>query len=196
LLSPAVLLALAGCFLYYVNVGAYWTYIERIGVTAGIGLSEISNGLAFGTAASMLGVLLASWLGERRGYVVPIAWSAVGVVLAVVLLTGHLRLTAYVISAVVYGIVWNVSMTYQYSAVNIVDRTRRGVALAPAFHDAGGAVGPALAALAVTEKDHSSVLWIVIVSVLASWACFAAALRLHARSAARGVTVLSAGALP
>jgi predicted MFS family arabinose efflux permease len=196
LLSPAVMLALAGCFLYYVNVGAYWTYIERIGVTAGIGLSEISNGLAFGTAASMLGVLLASWLGERRGYVVPIAWSAIGVVLAVVLLLGHLRLTAYVISAVVYGIVWNVSMTYQYSAVNIVDRTRRGVALAPAFHDAGGAVGPALAALAVTEKDHSSVLWIVILSVLGSWACFAVALRLHARSAARGVAVLRAGALP
>jgi predicted MFS family arabinose efflux permease len=196
LLSPPVLLALAGCFLYYVNVGAYWTYIERIGVTAGLGLSEISNGLAFGTAASMLGVLLASWLGERRGYVVPIAWSAVGVVLAVVLLTGHLRLTAYVISAVLYGIVWNVSMTYQYSAVNVVDGTRRGVALAPAFHDAGGAVGPALAALAVTERDHSSVLWIVILSVLGSWACFALALRLHARSASGSVAVLRAGALP
>ncbi len=194
LLSPAVLLALAGCFLYYVNVGAYWTYIERIGVTAGIGLAEVSNALAFGTAASMLGVALAWWLGERYGYVAPIAWSAAGVLLAIVLLTGNLHLTAYMISAVVYGIVWNVSMTYQYSAVNLVDRTRRGVALAPAFHDAGGAVGPALAALAVTAKDHSSVLWIVVLSVLASWACFAFALRLHVRAAATGAAVLPAGA--
>jgi predicted MFS family arabinose efflux permease len=196
LLSPAVSLALAGCFLYYVNVGAYWTYIERIGVTAGLGLSVISNGLAFGTAASMLGVAIAWWLAERYGYVMPIAWSAVGVVLAVVLLTGNFHLTAYVVSAVLYGIVWNVSMTYQYSAVNIVDRTRRGVALAPAFHDAGGAVGPALAALGVTAKDHSSVYWIVVLCVLGSWVCFAVALRLHARSASASVAVLSAGAMP
>jgi predicted MFS family arabinose efflux permease len=182
LLSRPVLLALAGCFLFYVNIGAYWTYIERIGTTAGIGLSAISNGLAFATAASMAGVFLAWWLGSRRGFLMPIAVSAVGVVLAVVLLTGNLQLTAYVVSAVVYGIAWNLSITYQYSTVNIVDRSRRGVALAPAFHNAGGAAGPALAALVVTENDHSGVLWLVSVSVLASLVCFLVALRLHGRA--------------
>ena len=185
LLSRPVLLALAGCFLFYVNIGAYWTYIERIGTAAGIGLSAISNALAFSTVASMAGVFLASWLGGRRGFLVPIAWSAVAVVLSMLLLLGHLQLTAYVVSAVVYGIAWNVSMTYQYSTVNLVDRSRRGVALAPAFHNAGGAVGPALAALVVTASDHSGVLWLVGVSVLASLVCFVIALRLHARTAER-----------
>jgi predicted MFS family arabinose efflux permease len=198
LLSRPVVLALAGCFLFYVNIGAYWTYIERIGTTAGIGLSAISNGLAFATAASMAGVFLASWLGGRSGFLMPIAVSAVGIVLAVVLLTGNLRLTAYVVSAVVYGIAWNLSMTYQYSAVNIVDRSRRGVALAPAFHNAGGAAGPALAAFVVTENDHSGVLWIVSVSVLASLICFLIALRLHARAAAaaRNENAVQAAAMP
>ncbi len=183
LLSRPVLLALAGCFLFYVNIGAYWTYIERIGTTAGIGLTAISNALAFSTVASMAGVFLASWLGGRRGFLLPIAWSALAVVLSMLLLLGKLQLTAYIVSAVVYGIAWNVSMTYQYSTVNLVDRSRRGVALAPAFHNAGGAVGPALAALVVTASDHSSVLWLVGVSVLASLVCFALALRLHARAA-------------
>jgi predicted MFS family arabinose efflux permease len=190
LLSRPVLLALAGCFLFYVNIGAYWTYIERIGSAAGIGLTAISNGLAFSTVASMAGVLLASWLGGRRGFLLPIAWSAIAVVLAVVLLLGKLQLTAYVVSAVVYGIAWNVSMTYQYSTVNLVDRSRRGVALAPAFHNAGGAVGPAIAALFVTASDHSGVLWLVSVSVLASLTCFVIALRLHARAAALPLRVL------
>ena len=184
LLSRPVLLALAGCFLFYVNIGAYWTYIERIGTTAGIGLTAISNALAFSTVASMAGVFLASWLGGRRGFLLPIAWSALAVVLSMLLLLGKLQLTAYIVSAVVYGIAWNVSMTYQYSTVNLVDRSRRGVALAPAFHNAGGAVGPALAALVVTASDHSSVLWLVGVSVLASLVCFVLALRLHARAAA------------
>jgi predicted exporter len=143
--------------------------------------------------ASMAGVFLAYWLGGRRGFLLPIAWSAIAVVIAVVLLLGNLHLTAYVVSAVVYGIAWNVSMTYQYSTVNIVDRSRRGVALAPAFHNAGGAVGPAIAALFVTVNDHAGVLWLVGVSVLASLACFVIALRLHA--AAGVVTALQADAV-
>jgi hypothetical protein len=86
-----------------------------------------------------------------------------------------------VISAILYGIAWNVSMTYQYSTVNVVDRSRRGVALAPAFHNAGGAVGPAVAALVVSEHDHTGVLWLVSASVLASLVCFMVALRWRAR---------------
>ncbi len=195
LLSRPVLLALAGCFLFYVNIGAYWTYIERIGTTAGIDLTAISNGLAFSTVASMAGVFLAFWLGGRRGFFLPIAWSALAVLLAVVLLLGKLQLWAYVVSAVVYGIAWNVSMTYQYSTVNIVDRSRRGVALAPAFHNAGGAAGPAIAALFVTVNDHSGVLWLVSVSVLASLVCFLIALRLHARAAAGDVAAVQADAV-
>ncbi len=179
LLSLPVLFALAGCFLFYVNIGAYWTYIERIGVAAGIGVGAIANGLAFGTAASMAGVVLASWLGARRGYLLPIVASAVAIVIAIVMLTGSLHLGAYVASNVIYGIAWNVSMTYQYGTVNIVDGSRRGVALAPALHNAGGTAGPAMAALVVTASDHGAVLWLVCVSVLASAACFLVALRLR-----------------
>jgi predicted MFS family arabinose efflux permease len=184
LLHAPVVYALAGCFLFYVNINAYWTYIERIGTAAGLGLSAISNSLAFGTAASMGGVFLASWLGVRRGLLLPIAASAVTIVVAALLLTGALHLTAYVVSAVIYGNAWNLSMTYQYSTINVVDRSGRGVALAPAFHTAGGAAGAAFAALFVSEHDHGSVIWIVCVSVLASVACFMIALRLRARAAA------------
>ena len=193
LMSRPALFALAGCFLFYVNIGAYWTYIERIGTTAGIDLTAISNSLAAATAASMAGVFLASWLGGRRGFLIPIAGSAAGVVLAILLLTGELRLPAYLISAVVYGIAWNLSMTYQYSILNIVDRSRRGVAVGPALHNAGGAVGPALAALVVTENDHSGVLWLVCASVLASLVCFAIAVRFHARATASGDPAVPAG---
>ena len=160
LLSRPVAFALAGCFLFYINVGAYWTYVERIGVTAGIDLTAISNGLALATAASMAGVFLASWLGVRRGFFVPIAVSAVGVVLAMALLTGDLRVPAYVLSAVLYGIAWNMSMTYQYGVVNVTvadaasrsrpdprqrrrcGRTRDRRARSP------------------TKSDHSGVLWL------------------------------------
>lgn len=132
----------------------------------------------------MGGVFLAAWLGERRGLVLPIGASAVAIVAAMLLLTGELHLTAYVVSSAIYGNAWNLSMTYQYSMVNAVDRSRRGVALAPALHNAGGCVGPAIAAFFVSEHDHGSVLWLVSISVLASLACFMMAKQLQVKAAA------------
>ncbi len=185
LLSLPVLLTLAGCFLFYVNIGAFWAYIERIGAAADLGLAAIANSIAFATATSLTGVLFAWWLGARRGYLAPIACSAAVIVLAAAPLGGHPSLGAFLSSNIVYSIAWNVSMTYQYSAVNAVDTSRRGVALAPSFHNAGGAAGPAIAALFVTTTDHGGVLWLVAGSVLASVGCFVLALRLGRAGAAR-----------
>ena len=97
---------------------------------------------------------------------------------------------AFVAANIIYSIAWNVSMTFQYGVVNAVDGSRRGIALAPSFHSAGGAAGPAIAALFVTARDHDGVVWVVVVTVLASVACFASGLRLsraraHGGAAAR-----------
>jgi DHA1 family inner membrane transport protein len=183
LFTPAVMFALAGCFLFYVNVNAYWTYIERIGTTANLDLVSVSNGLALATVASMAAVVLAAYMGARRGVLLPIGASAVAVIIAMLLLTGTIHLSAYVMSAVIYENAWNLSITYQYSTVNNVDLSRRGVALAPGFHNAGGTAGPAIAALFVSEHNHTSILWLVCISVLASFACFVVAMRLHRRDA-------------
>ena len=183
LLSAPVIFALLGCFLFYTNIGAYWTYIERIGTAAGISLDAVSDGLAFSTAASMVGVFIAAWLGGRRGYLMPIAVCAVTIAATALMLAGRPGVTLFVVANVLYGIAWNLTMAYQYSAVNCVDGSRRGVALAPAFHGAGGAVGPAIAALFVTESDHGSVLWLVGITVMLSLGLFALAFRLHARVA-------------
>ncbi len=179
LISAPVLVALAGCFFFYVNINCYWTYIERMGTVAGLSLDAISNSLAFSAVASMAAVVLAAWLGDRMGSLLPIAASAAATIVAVLMLAGTLHLAAYAVSAIIYGNAWNLSMTYQYSTVNSVDPSRRGVALAPAFHNAGGAAGPAIAALFVTEHDHASVIWIVCVSVVVSLVCFAMARALH-----------------
>ena len=183
LLNVPVLLTLAGCFAFYINIGAYWTYVERIGTAGGMSIAATSSALALAVTMSVAGVVLAFWLGDRRGYLGPLAASAAAIVFAMVLLTGTLTVVAYTASAIVYGIAWNVSMTYQYTAVNAVDRSGRGVALAPALHWAGGAAGPALAALVVTDRNHDAVYGIVVAAVVASLGLFAVALRVRASAA-------------
>ncbi len=171
------LLALAGCFLFFFNIGCYWTYVELIGTGAGLGAQSVANGLAVGVAFGIAGALLASYLGDRRGRLLPIGASAVLTVLAVLPLLAHFSFHTFVGSAIVYNFVWNLSLTYQYSTVNAVDTTGRGVAAAPAFHAAGGSVGPAVAALLIGPGDYRAVIVLAAVSALLSFACFVFAMR-------------------
>jgi MFS family permease len=189
LLTLPTALALAGCFLFFFNVGCYWTYVELIGSAAGLGLRELANGLAVGVSFGIPGALLAAWLGERYGRLAPIALCALVTVVAALLLAGKVALPGFIASTVLYNLAWNLSLTYQYSTVNAVDRSGRGVAAAPAFHSGGAAAGPAVAAFLVSPADHGSVVWLVTASVLASLGCFAAASRLQrARRAGPSMT--------
>lgn len=181
--AAPLVLTLAGCFLFYVNVGAYWTYAERIGTSAGLSVAATSAALAISVVVSIAGAVFAYALGDRRGYLPPLAGSALGCILAMALLTGTPGVGAFTASAVLYGLAWNVSMAYQYATVNLVDRSGRGVALSPALHWAGGAAGPALAALFVSGHNHDAVLVIVTLAAAASLGFFALALRTRRRGA-------------
>jgi hypothetical protein len=120
-------------------------------------------------------------MGERGGRLQWIAWSALLSVCAAVLLFGRVELLAFALSAVLYNTAWNLSLSYQYATVNAVDDTGIGVAAAPAFHSAGAAAGPAIAAVLIMPGEHAVVVWLVIASVLASLICFAAAGAVHGR---------------
>jgi predicted MFS family arabinose efflux permease len=181
--AAPLLLTLAGCFVFYINVGAYWTYAERIGTAAGLSVAATSAALAISVVVSIAGAVFAYALGDRRGYFLPLAASALGCVLAMALLTGAPGIVAFTASAVLYGLAWNVSMAYQYATVNLVDQSGRGVALAPALHWAGGAAGPALAALFVSGHNHDAVLAIVTLAAAVSLGFFAFALRDRPRAA-------------
>jgi len=171
-----VLLALAGCFCFFFNVGAVWTYIERMAVLSGFDGQQIGNALAIGVSLGIPGALLASWCGDRFGRIGPLALGAVGTVVALLMLGEGMSLVSFVLAAALYNFVWNFSLTFQYAAVNDVDTGGRGVAAAPAFHGAGAAVGPAAAALFVTATDLGMVNALATVAVIASFVLFALAL--------------------
>ena len=153
IINLPVLLALGGCFFFFFNVGAVWTYIERMAVLAGFESQQTGIGLAIGVFFGIPGALLASWCGDRFGRVGPLAVGAVGTLMALGLLNQAMPFATYVLAAALYNFVWNFSLAYQYAAVNAVDSGGRGVAAAPAFHGAGAAVGPALVALYVTQTS-------------------------------------------
>ena len=173
LLTLPVTFALAGCFLFFFNVNCYWTYIGPIGTAAGLSERTIANDLAVGVAVGIAGALLASWLGERHGRARPIGISALLIVAAVLMLPYASRSAAYLLSAGIYNFAWNLSLSFQYAAVNAVDDTGRGIAIAPAFHGGGAAAGPAVAAYLMRGSDYQVVYWLSSAAVLASFGAFA-----------------------
>ncbi|MEJ2531977.1 MAG: MFS transporter [Halioglobus sp.] len=184
-----VLLALFGCFFFFFNVGAVWTYIERMAVLEQFSAQQIGSGLAIGVFFGIPGALLASWCGDRFGRVVPLTVGAAGTVIALAMLTSGMSFTTYVLAVAIYNFVWNFSLAFQYAAVNAVDPGGRGVAAAPAFHGAGVAVGPAFAALFVTATSLGAVNIVGAIGAVTSLLLFIAAIALAGRGPAAGAEV-------
>ncbi len=173
LFKPRVLAALAGCFFFFFNVGAVWTYVERMGVAAQFEPGFIGLSLAAGVSLGIPGALLAAWCSDRFGRVGPLALGATGTVIAVVLLTEDMSKGNYLLAVALYNFVWNFSLAFQYSAVNAADESGRSIAAAPAFHGAGGAVGPAAVALFVTADSFIAVNILAAGAVMLSFLMFA-----------------------
>jgi predicted MFS family arabinose efflux permease len=177
---PATLLALLGCFLFFFNVGVVWTYLAPLAQAAAFDADAIGNGLAIGVAFGVPGALLAAWCGDRYSRIAMIGLGAAATVLALWLLRGTPTFSAFVVAAAIYNLAWNFSLAFQYAAVNAVDASGRAVAVAPAFHGAGAAVGPAAGALLVDSHGLAVVLLIGAAAVVLSALLFAAGARLHA----------------
>ena len=153
--------ALCGCLFFFFNVGCIWAYLERIGSAAGFSAQALGNGLALGVSVGMVGALTASWMGARLGRVMPLVIGTIGTVIAVAALVPEASLVIFVLALALYNFAWNYSLAYQYAVVAAADDSGRCIAAAPAFHAAGGTIGPAVAAMLITPGSF------VVVNVLA-----------------------------
>jgi len=180
LLGPAALLALIGCGAYFVNAGAYWTYIELIGLAHGMSSRVVGNCVALGVSAGVLGGVLAGVLGNRFGDLWPLVLSTLLTLVAALLLNGPMTTVIFTLSVILYYFAWNYSLAYQLSIVNAVDSTGRGVAMTGAFGYLGASAGAAVAALFVTPHDYTVVTWVAIIASCLSTALFAVSQAVHA----------------
>lgn len=187
LMKLPIVLALAGCVFFMLNIGAYWTYVELIARHAGLGDAEVASSLAAGVSAGLLGGLAVSWSAPRFNRNGLLAVGALMIVGAVWLLFTPLSIGKFAISCAIYNFAWNFSLALNYSAINAIDSTGHVLPLTPAFHSAGAAAGPGIAAFLVGPYGYDCVIWLAAGGAVVSVGCFlASSAVLRARVAASG----------
>lgn len=168
--SPAAWLGLGAMTLFSLNLGALWTYVERIGVTVGLSPPETGTILALALALSVLGALGASFLGDRWGRRLPAMLAIAAQLISLVLLM-RTDATSYSIGAVVYSFAWAFAVPYLYSLVASLDDSGRSIVLAPAAQAVGAALGPAVAASLLNGAAYAPVSAVAAAALIGSMAC-------------------------
>ncbi len=140
-------LALCGVGLFFLNTGAFWSYIERIGTAADLSMEAIGIALSVSGFLAFAGSLAASRLGDKISLPYALGIAFLGQLLALGLLLIDLTPALFAFALGQFGFFWNFAMPYQLGALIRNDPSGRRVVLIGAFQSAGMAAGPQLVAL-------------------------------------------------
>ena len=139
-------LVLAAMFFTYVNIGAYWTYIELATIDAGIDNAYVGRLLVWTSFFSLLGCTVATVISNRIGLARPLLMALFGMVTVVGMLAFGIDDINIMISMFSFNLLWIFVDVYQMSTVANVDHSGAFASLMPGAQGLGQIVGPNLAA--------------------------------------------------
>ena len=141
-----VLLAIA---VTYLNIGAYWTYIELASADRSISTASpewVGDVLVFASFFSGLGCLFATLLSNRFGLARPLLATLIVHAAIVAMLASGINNINVLVSIYMFNFLWIFIDVYQMATVANVDHSGRFAALMPGAQGLGQIVGPNLAA--------------------------------------------------
>jgi predicted MFS family arabinose efflux permease len=145
---PPVLpwLCLGAMALTYVNIGAYWTYIELASADAGLNSDWVSGVLVWVSFFSVLGCLFATLLSDRFGLARPLLVTLLFHAAAAGMLVSGIDEPRFFVSLYAFNFLWIFVDVYQMGSVANLDGSGRFASLIPAAQGLGQIVGPNIAA--------------------------------------------------
>lgn len=142
-------LVLAAIAATYVNIGAYWTYIELASADSSLSSADpdwVGRILVWSSFLSLLGCLFATITSNRFGLARPLLVTLVLHSAVVAMLAGGINNVNILVSVFMFNFLWIFVDVYQMATVANVDRSGRFAALMPAAQGLGQIIGPNLAA--------------------------------------------------
>jgi predicted MFS family arabinose efflux permease len=139
-------LCLAAMVITYINIGAYWTYIELAAASDQADPEWVGQVLTWSSFCSLIGCLFATILSSRYGLLRPLLVTLVAMAVIVGMLANGITDKNILISVLSFNFLWIFIDVYQMSTIANVDKTGRFAALMPGAQGLGQIIGPNLAA--------------------------------------------------
>jgi hypothetical protein len=154
-------LCLAAIFVTYINIGAYWTYIELASLDAGVPDEWIGTVLVWASFLSIVGCAFATVISNRFGLARPLVAALVSMAIIVGMLAGGITNMNIVISVFMFNFLWIFIDVYQMSTVATVDPKGSFSALMPGAQGLGQIVGPNIAGSMLGAKLGYSAVFVM-----------------------------------
>lgn len=138
-----------GCF--YITIGAFYAYIERAGVDAGLSDGFINNTLTLGTLFALLGCAVATWMSNRFGQSKPLFVALLCMVGAMVLLASDINNVNYVIGYFAFNMTWLFTDIYQLGTISNIDHSGRYAAMIPGVQGLAQTIAPITAGFILAQ---------------------------------------------
>jgi predicted MFS family arabinose efflux permease len=139
-------LVLGAVLFTYLNIGAYWTYIELASADSQADPDWVGQMLVYTSVFSVIGCACATLISNRFGLARPLLVTLVAQAIIVVMLAGGINNINVMISMFAFNFCWIFVDVYQSATIANVDHTGRFAALMPGAQGLGQIIGPNLAA--------------------------------------------------
>ncbi len=130
----------------YINIGAYWTYIELSTVDSDASPDWVASMLWISSVFSVIGCLFAVLLSNRYGLARPLLVTLVFQASIVFMLVFGITNVTVATSMFCFNFCWIFVDIYQAATIANVDHSGRFLALLPAAQGLGNFLGPNIAA--------------------------------------------------
>ncbi len=168
-------LVLAAIFFTYINIGAYWTYIELATIDAAIDNDYVGRLLVWTSFFSLVGCAVATVISNRFGLARPLLIALLTMALIVGMLAFGINDWNILVSMFSFNLLWIFVDVYQMSTVANVDHSGAFASLMPGAQGLGQIVGPNLAAsLLAAELGYRSVFLMCASAALAGLVIYGA----------------------
>jgi predicted MFS family arabinose efflux permease len=164
-ISKEVLAGIAAITLLWASIEGIWAFAERAGIGRGLSEQTLVLWLTISGFTASAGGIVAAALGERYGYVAPLAAGFICHIFSAITmycLGGH---DTYIVGIMVFNAPVTLTTAYLMGLLAELDKTGRGAAIGGAALNFGAAVGPVLGLL-VTRIENLAPVGIATTSLL------------------------------
>ena len=130
---------------WYISIGGFWAFIERIASNAGLAAQVTGTVLSTAVLSGLLGAVAATWLADRAGRMWPFALTLILQIGVMLVLTGSFDVNTFLLAMVCFNVVWVFGTAYIQGLIATADSDGRAIVLTPVCIAAGASIGPAVA---------------------------------------------------